>query len=122
VLGDLGIAQRFRAGADAITIQLHAPERGDLAPGGDDDVLGLDLDVVRPATDRHPTRPDDAAVAVVAGDLVLFEQAGNALSQAADDALFALEHARQVDLDAADLDPEVRQLVTGLVIALAGLE
>ena len=110
VLGHLGIAERLGARADAIAVELHAAQRRDLAAGRDDDVLGLDLDVVGAAADGDATGADDAAVAVVARDLVLLEQAGDALREPADDAVFALEHARQVELDAADLDAEVGQL------------
>ena len=59
---------------------------------------------------------------MIARDLVLLEQARDALREPADDAFFALEHALQIQLDAADLDPKIAERMRGFVEALARFE
>ena len=61
-------------------------------------------------------------MAAVARDLVLLEQVRDAARVLRHDLGLALEHARQIQLDARDLDAEVGQIMAGRVVALAGFE
>src|SRR5690606_14889856 len=120
--GDLRISEGFRAGADAVPVELDAGQRGDLAARGDDDVLRRELGGALLTLDdeRRPAR--EAPTPEVAGHLVLAEEEVDPVGQPRDDVVLALQHRRQVQLHRADLDPELPERVPGLVVTLAGLE
>src|SRR5439155_1551089 len=65
---------------------------------------------------RHPRRALDP------GDLVLLEQRGDALREAADDPVLARHHGREIQLESAHLDAVGRKPVARLVVELARVE
>ena len=141
VLGHLGVTKGLSAGADALAVGFDARQFGRAAAGGNDDVLRADFlepTARRRADRRHPTLasqlrrcqrlnhhaagPGNAAATRVARNLVLLEQGLDALGQAGDDLFLAVEHGRQVELDAGDLDAVLGQRVPGGGVALGRFE
>ena len=55
-------------------------------------------------------------------DVVFLEQKRNAVGQAFDDAVLALEHRGQIEIDPAELDAVIAEAILGEVKELAGIE
>ena len=120
--GHLVVGEGLGAGADAVAVDLDAGQRGGLAAGGDDDVLGGDLDGAVFGFDDRAAGADEAGRAEVARDLVLLEEAVDAAGERIDDFVLAGEHRGEVEADVAGVDAVLGERVLGFGVALARFE
>ena len=105
------------AGDDDLPVRLEARQRLDAAAGGEDDVVGVE----RPVAGRRAVLADEVDLDLLAAvepaaaldelDLVLLDQAHEALGQAVDDLAAALGDDREVDRGLAGRDAEVVRLL-----------
>ena len=124
MLGHFRVGDGLGGGADDLAVQLDVREHGHLAAGGDDDVLGGEglRGLAGPGVHGNLAVTGEPAVAEVAGDLALLEQAVDALGVGLDHVVLVGEHGGQVEFDRAHLHAEAAQAVLGLVVVLAGLQ
>ena len=115
------VRERLRARADPVAVEVQPRQRGDSATRREEDALCRQFDR-SPAVDLHAPRVKQPPRACVADNAVLFEETGDTVGQLANDAVLALQHRAQIELDLADADAMRGEPVFCLVEALAGLQ
>lgn len=122
VFGDVVVAEGFGGGCDVFSVGLDTGEVGGAAAGGDDDIVGLQHVFFVAVFDGDLVGFGEAGMAVVAVDLVLFEEGVDAFGEGFDDFVFVFEHFGEVEFDVFDLDAEAGEVFAGFDVFFAGFE
>src|SRR5262245_20010387 len=117
-LRDARQRQRLGRADDALAVEREAAEGRRLAAGRDQDARRLE----RAVADRDAPGGGDPPRPAHPLDLVLLEEAGDALREAAHDAVLPGHHRRQVELDAAHLHTVRGERAPHLPVVLARVE
>ena len=121
-------SQRQRTGIrqDQLFIELGARQCARGRSGGDDHVLGAERHAGGSAdvelVDAGAGLTCEGSAAVEERDLVFLQQVQNAVIVLLDHAILALEHLRQVQLQAGDLDAVLDKAVAGMFEMLGRLQ
>ena len=110
------LGQRQRAGRryDTILVNLDTGQGCDLRPGRDDDIVGGIAGILAVGRDNYLARLGDPGRPGDFRDLVLLEQAGDALGQAVDDLVLARHQRLQIQFDLAHLYAVLGKMVPRL--------
>ena len=121
-LGTSGQGEGAGIAEDQLFVEVAPGQRARARARGDDDVLGVEGLSAHRDVMPAPARPGEAAAAVEEGHLVLLEEVGDAVVVLLHHLVLALEHLREVELQALHLHAVLGEAVPGLLVVLRGLQ